>query len=336
MANEKIYEISVLGRTIWSLHSLSNEGTVGNVTEPRTIMLADGTKTDGISGEMLKHVHVENMWALETDKNKFCNMCKTLRAERADGNEEVKKKTNAEEAIEEAIKCELCDIHGFLIQRPPATRESTVEFGWAVGIPEIKRDIHVHARHSVQGVTPDEIKEKRNWEGNRCSASDCKTLESESDLFRVGRRWYCQDHIPTAQMIYHRPTRSGVYAIVSVFQPWRIGLNNVNFNYEVDDEERKSRYQLTLRAYQAMFLRTEGAMTTTRLPHTENFEGVIVVSKTNYPAPVISPLRNDYIDQVKKINTALGGNNFEIIEFSSISEFVEKIEGLISRDPYKI
>jgi CRISPR-associated protein Cst2 len=90
-------------------------------------------------------------------------------------------------------------------------------------------------------------------------------------------------------MVYHRPTRSGRYAIVSVFQPWRIGLNNVTMDY-IKNIDREKRYRLVLKAYQSMFTKTEGAMTSTRLPHTTNFSGIIVVAKNNIPAPVISPL----------------------------------------------
>ena len=75
---EKIYEFSIIGRIRIDAHSLNNEGTVGNVTEPRTIVLADGSKTDGISGEMLKHMHMRNMWALAEDKNILCDACKNL------------------------------------------------------------------------------------------------------------------------------------------------------------------------------------------------------------------------------------------------------------------
>jgi hypothetical protein len=52
-----VFEIAILARVKWDLHSLNNEGTIGNVTEPRTIVLWNGTKTDGVSGEMMKHIH---------------------------------------------------------------------------------------------------------------------------------------------------------------------------------------------------------------------------------------------------------------------------------------
>jgi CRISPR-associated protein Cst2 len=343
MAKE-VYEIAILGKATWNLHSLSNEGTVGNVTEPRTVVLADGRKTDGISGEMLKHIHAMGMWTLESDKNKFCVECKHLGPERANKNPNAKGKP--ERVIERAIgDCTLCDVHGFLAQTGPTARESTVEFGWAIGIPQAFRDIHVHARHTTGEAYIQDSKDEGKWvDENRklnCSMKGCDTNEEESKLYKIKGKWYCETHREeaglTGQMVYHRPTRSGIYAIISVFQPWRIGLNNVNFNYDVNkDSERKSRYQLALKAYQAMFLRTEGAMTTTRLPHTENFEGVIVVSRVNYPAPVISPLKDDYAQEIERIKTSIGDNKIEVKNFTSLAEYVQKINELIDDVPYKV
>lgn len=339
MAN--VYEIAILGRATWNLHSLSNEGTVGNVTEPRTVVLADGRKTDGISGEMLKHIHAEKMWELENVKTNFCVACKQFKPEKADENKDVRGKDKPEEAVKEALNCELCDIHGFLVQKPTVARSSLIEFGWALGIPQVFRDIHTHARHSVreQFVPIEEEKDIANWGSERCFGKNCEVKPEESKLYRVKNKWYCEEHLPikTGQMVYHRPTRSGIYAIISVFQPWRIGLNNVNFNYDVvDDNQRKSRYQLALKAYQAMFMRPEGAMTTTRLPHTENFEGIIVVSKVNYPVPVISPIRDDYTQQIESIRAVIGVDNIEIKKFNSPAEFFQKINDLLTENPYKV
>ncbi|MHA1578291.1 MAG: DevR family CRISPR-associated autoregulator [Candidatus Freyarchaeota archaeon] len=302
----KVYEVSILGRATWNLHSLNNEGTVGNVTEPRTVILADGTKTDGISGEMLKHIHAVKMWELEKDKGKLCEACRVLEPSRIDRvfqtmKKDERKKYTFEKATEKAIKeCSMCDIQGFLVQTPTGSRTSTVEFGWALGIPKVYRDIHVHARHAL---------------GEKARGGS----EEEPE---------------TTQMVYHRPTRSGTYAIVSLFQPWRIGLNNVSLEYNIDVEERKRRFKLALKAYQAMFLRMDGAMTTTRLPHTEGFEGIIVVSSDNFPAPVISPLRNDYKEVVDSLKKQL--NSLEIIEFNSLSDFVAGIKEISESDLYAI
>jgi len=305
---DEIYEIALLARVTWNLHSLNNEGTVGNVTEPRTVILASGVKTDGISGEMLKHIHVTKMW--EMADGGLCEACKILEPSRADRCADVRASKDTGKAVKTALgNCRICDVHGFLVQKPTVARASTVEFGWALGIPEVYRDIHTHARHAVGEKR---AKRKRKAEGE-------KVEEEEKE---------------TTQMVYHRPTRSGIYAIISVFQPWRIGLNNVTYQYDVPDNERIKRFQLAMRAYQAMFLRTDGAMTTTRLPHTEKFEGIIVVSAPRMPVPVVSPITDDYIDQVQEI--ASQRDSIEILRFDSLSTFLKETDKLAGRPIYKL
>ncbi|MGB9714985.1 MAG: DevR family CRISPR-associated autoregulator [Thermodesulfovibrionales bacterium] len=304
-----IFEIAILGRVTWNLHSLNNEGTVGNVTEPRTVVLASGEKTDGISGEMLKHIHSYNVWLLQEDKSQFCAACQKFHPQKADLNPMVSgNKLNEAKAMSEAIKsCALCDLHGFLVQRPTIARPSTVEFGWALGLPEkTHRDIHLHARHSMVGRTKE---------------------ESEAEEEKV-------EGAVTAQMIYHRPTRSGIYAIVSVFQPWRIGLNEVDYSYAIDDAGRKNRYQLALNAYKATFVRTDGAMTSTRLPHIEAIEGIVVISETNFPAPAISPIRDDYITEIDKIVEKQKGLSTQ--KFANLAELCLIMDGLSTKDIYKL
>lgn len=310
-----IYEIAILGRAIWQLHSLNNEGTVGNVTEPRSIRIIDpNTKkavtTDGISGEMLKHIHTEIMWALD-DKSNLCDACKVLNPEKFNFAIKAKKVNvkDVEDAIKQALEtCDICDLHGFLIEKPTASRKSTIEFGWALGIPEIYRDIHTHARHAL---------------GEKGKVN--KNQENEEESI-------------STQMVYHRPTRSGIYAIISVFQPWRIGLNEARhdkYTYDADNGIRERRYQLALRAYQILFTRPEGAMTTTRLPHVEDFSGVIVYSIRPMPVPIVSPLMDSYITEIKNIAESLD-KSLEVIEFNSIADFATKIGELAKKKPYKM
>ncbi len=323
---KSIYEIAILGRAVWQLHSLNNEGTVGNVTEPRSVRIIDpNTKkavtTDGISGEMLKHIHTKFMWIL-SDKNNLCDACKMLNPEKFNFAVKTKKinVNGAEDALEKALQaCDICDVHGFLLEKPTVSRKSTIEFGWALGIPKVYRDIHTHARHA-----PGERKSKGggDQEGEETGTS--------------------------TQMVYHRPTRSGIYAIVSLFQPWRIGLNEARqdkYTYDANDDARKRRYKIALKAYQLLFSRPEGAMTTTRLPHVEDFEGVIVYSIKPVPVPVISPLRENYMEEIEtiacKFNESLAKNSnsgeiIRVVGFGSLAEFIEKINELINKDPYRI
>lgn len=131
-------------------------------------------------------------------------------------------------------------------------------------------------------------------------------------------------------MIYHRPTRSGIYGVVSVFQPWRLALNDVTLTY-TNNVDRDTRFKLAIQAYTAMFLRTEGAMTTTRLPHTEAFTGVVIYTSYNFPVPVISPLKEGYTGEVKSIAGQIGAN---VKDFNSMDEFVGIMKDLEGMGPW--
>lgn len=312
-----IFEIGFLARVTWNLHSLNNEGTIGNITEPRTIVLANGAKTDGISGEMLKHIHAYYVWLLEEDKSHFCEACQKFHPQKAERNTLINRRDSPEKAMEKAISsCVLCDLHGFLIQRPTISRSSTVEFGWALGIPDkTHRAIHLHARHAMESRPAEESK----------SLEEAKEMENEE---------ISKEKETTAQMIYHRPTRSGVYALVSVFQPWRIGLNEINYKYVIDEEERKLRYQLGLNAYRASFIRTDGAMVSTRLPHAEKIEGVIVVSEKNFPVPVLSPMSETYIDTLEDLTKQT--DSLTIRKFSSLSQLNFLLDELKDKEIFKL
>jgi len=311
MPDNNLFEVAIAARATWNLHSLNNEGTVGNVTEPRTVVLAGGDKTDGVSGEMLKHIHAYYLWMLESDKSKFCPACRKLHPQKADENPDVTRVRDGAEAMSIAIKtCEMDDVHGFLVQRPTISRSSTIEFGWIVGIPEsTNRDIHIHARH---------------WMGGRDEQTQANQSEEGQEQ---------QTREVSAQMIYHRPTRSGVYAIVSVFQPWRIGLNETNYSYVIDQEERKRRSALALNAYKATFMHPEGAMDSTRLPHIEGFEGAVIISEKNFPAPALSPLAADFIDRIEALANRVG---LKVRTFSNLDVFCTIMDELGVYTPWTL
>jgi len=306
--NNSVFEIGIMARVTWDLHSLNNEGNVGNVTEPRTVVLASGEKSDGISGEMLKHIHSYNIWLSEADKSSFCPACAHLQPQRADlpdYRKTLKGNSNTEIMDIAIANCVLCDLHGFLVQEPPINRRSTIEFGWVVGLPDQQyRDIHLHARHSM---------EERRARGK---SNENKMAEGE------------QESEVSAQMIYHRPTRSGVYALVSLFQPWRIGLNEINYEY-IKKIDKQYRYTLALKAYKAIFMHTDGAMTSTRLPHLEGIEGVIVISNSNCPVPLISPLKKNYREELK--NVSQNQNYIELQEFNNLNDVLSILDRIMSR-----
>ena len=303
-----VFEIAILARAVWDLHSLNNEGTVGNVTEPRTVILANGSKSDGVSGEMLKHHHAFNVWLVANDKSIFCEPCQTLRPQRADALGKLAKKQGEEAAILERLLkgCALCDLHGFLKTAEAIPRHSTVEFGWAVALPDsFQRDVHTHARHEVEGRVRHQSESGQREEGEQDSA----------------------------QMVYHRPTRSGTYAIVTVFAPWRIGLNEITYRY-VEGVDRKARYQLALDAYKAMFARAEGAMTSTRLPHVEDIDGAVAISTSNFPVPLPSPLSDSYIERLESMKEHCDG--LEVHRFEGLDGLYRILQQLKDRELFSL
>jgi CRISPR-associated protein Cst2 len=311
-----VFEIAILARVKWNLHSLNNEGTIGNVTEPRTIALWDGTKTDGVSGEMMKHIHAYWTWLqAKTRSLSLCPACQSFRPQRADAAPQGLNPNDNAQAMSTAItRCVLCDLHGFLVQRPTIHRQSVVEFGWVVGVPgKFNRDIHVHARHAVAE------------RGQEEEASEEQTQEQAAE--REGRTEVA------AQMLYHRPTRSGVYALVTLFQPWRIGLNEVNYTYALDSNERTRRYQLALTAYEWTLKRPDGAMTTTRFPHIEGIEGIVLISRLAVPVPMLSPLREDYREKLKTLAEKQG---IEFKEFNDLDELVNILSKLQESTPFRM
>jgi CRISPR-associated protein Cst2 len=295
---DKVYEIGLVLRAEIEAHSLNNEGTVGNVTEPRSIALADGTITDGISGEMLKHMHARAFWAIGT-KESFCGSCQQFSPMKAsanpDVNEAVKQKKPLSDVLGIAIQCPLCDTHGFLIEEAALSRKSLVEFGWALALPDqYHRTIQTHSRVAAGEKTKEEA----------------------------------------VQMLYDRPTRSGTYAVISLFQPWRIGFNDIVCKYTVNGtDERKKRFERVIDAYKAMFTRIEGAMTTTRLPHVLGCSGAIIVSKKPTPVCIISPLQEKFMDDIRKIAQK---ENLEVHEFKSLAELLEKLDALKNYVPFTI
>lgn len=324
---QQIYDLAIVGRATWDLHSLNNEGSIGNVTEPRTVMLADGAKSDGVSGEMLKHVHVSAFWQIGREELPLCENCRKLEPNKANKEPTITAISGSLDALTTAIRqCALCDLHGFLVEKPTINRASCIEFGWAVGLPgHNHRDLHLHARHAVG----ERAKPSKADQGATAQPPD--NDQNAAEQAQEG-----PEAAGTSQMVYNRPTRSGQYAVVSVLSPWRIGLEHFEYKYVIDEDERKRRYQHALRAYQAMFWRPEGAMTTTRLPHVEGFSGAVVISTTNLPAPVVSGLADDYLEQLDGLVDSIG-EGLEVRRFGNVAEFVLTLTDLAdTARPYTI
>jgi len=320
-----VFEVGILARLTIDAHSLSNEGAVGNVTEPRTVLLADGTPTDGISGEMLKHMHVRAFWNRAT-KEQLCQPCSRLSPMKASESPKVsevikeyaakskprnrgtsqRKNVAKEERIEsfnriltEALQCAICDTHGFLIEDVALSRKSALEFGWALAVPKkMFRDIHTHSR---------------------VASGEKAQVPGEEQV--------------AEQMVYHRPTRSGVYGFITLYQPWRIGLNEIRYEYVIEEEERLQRHGMVVDAYGDMLGRLEGAMTTTRLPHQAECAGVILTSTQRRPVALVSPLLEDYATRASEIASKRG---FKATTFDSFTALLDGLDAVKKAEPLRI
>jgi CRISPR-associated protein Cst2 len=142
----------------------------------------------------------------------------------------------------------------------------------------------------------------------------------------------------TSQPIFHRPASSGVYASVANFELARIGFNDVSQTYAIEEEERLKRHRTFLRSVLHTYVEPAGAMRNTQNPHILNFEGVVTASYGVLPAPTISPLADDYKEQVQAVAKALDADGkLAVHPFNNTAEFAAIMQQIIQETkPYKL
>lgn len=304
-----VYSLSISGRLTLELHSLNNEGGEGNQTMTRTVAVVDTEgnvhKVNAISGDMFKHIQAEHFYFLARERQlPLCNGCKTFRSDRILGDTEFTKNLDKtdQEVIDALLKrCALDDTEGTLIAQGARSipRKSVAEFGWVVGVPDrVRTESYFHVRYAQERGGDQEV----------------------------------------SQPIFHRPASSGVYAAVATFELARIGFNDISQTYAISEEERLSRYESFLQSVLHTFVEPSGAMRGTQNPHIYNFEGVVTVSYGILPAPTISPLVDDYRDQVGRVAKALdAGQQIEVHPFDDMAAFAGVMTELIrSTRPYRL
>ena len=76
----------------------------------------------------------------------------------------------------------------------------------------------------------------------------------------------------------------------------------------------------------------------TQNPHILDFSGVVTVSHGVLPAPTISPLNENYVEQVKAISASLSdGGKLEVHEFNGMAEFAGVMKDLVEGTrPYEL
>lgn len=317
--NEKqaVYSLSICGRAILDVHSLNNEGGEGNQIATRMVNVVYRDQAGGdyklatvnaISGDMLKHIQAEHLYLLAKGRLPLCQGCRKFSASRVlDDADFMRALPLQDSALIDALlkHCALDDLEGNLIAKGARSvpRKSVAEFGWVVGMPDYTTtDSYFHVRFATErGEQAQETQQ---------------------------------------QAIFHRPASSGVYAVVAGFEVARIGFNDISQQYAISDEEREERYLAFLESILYTFLEPNGAMRGTQNPHIVEFSGTVSVTNQVMPAPVLSPLDQDYRRELARVAGALNDlkpGAIDLYSFDSMGQFAEVMRGIIKTTrPYKM
>jgi CRISPR-associated protein Cst2 len=325
-----VYSLTISARATLDLHSLNNEGGEGNQIQTRMVNVVDENgdlhSVNAISGDMWKHIQAEHLFRVITAGSSvpLCAGCRAFDANRINADPEFQallrgrdKKMSDVDLLDELLRrCGMDDIEGNLITvgNRSLPRKSVIEFGWAVGVPnQVTTESYFHVKYA-----------RERDESSRASARD--------DTENQGAN--------TGQAIFHRPTSSGVYAIVAAVELARIGFNDISQRYPIPDEQRLVRHQLLLESLLYTFLDPRGAMRSVQYPHLVNFEGVIAISTSATPAPTVSPLKANYRDEIVRVQQALEPlrpNAISLLPFETLGEFSEHMTALIQESkPYRL
>lgn len=324
--NKKIASLSISGEMTLNLHSLNNEGGEGNQIITRQVTIVDKNgethTVNAISGDMFKHIHAVHLAQLAKEKGlPLSKYAEKLNPNRISGeeigsytkNNVAKANGTSGDVVTAMIDiCTVCDTHGILItdkvgenkNSSNTPRKSTVEFGWTVGI---------------SGKTSTE------------SYLHTKLVADASGVRGAGSN--------EGQNIFHRPANHGVYAFVCSIDVYRIGFNDIDRTYPIDDKARIARYKALVQSLLSSFINPKGAMTSTQKPHITGFKGVVSVSNKLTPAPTISALNEDYQSEIKKIANSINkieGNAITLQNFEGLGQLSEILVDLMNYEPYKI
>ena len=327
MPGTPVYGISISAQALLNLHSLNNEGSEGNQTQTRIvdILTRDGNgnylpaSVNAISGDMFKHmlaVHLHRITS--TGGLDLCAACQRFDANRIAADPDFREWLKTEkptqvQVLDHLIEvCAMDDLLGNLITEGNLStpRKSTAEFGWIVALPEhVRTNDYFHVKY-----VPDRREKPTDKD------------EREGNL---------------GQTIFHRPASSGVYAMVCHLETCRIGYNDVTQAYVIDQQRREARYRALLESLLYAFIEPGGAMRNTQLPHIVEVSGAVTVSYGVLPAPALSPLSPDYIEELEgiavQLNALHGDGAVAVYPFENMAGLTEIMRGLIeSTSPYTL
>jgi CRISPR-associated protein Cst2 len=322
MSAQNVYSLSLSARATLDLHSLNNEGGEGNQIQTRMVDIVAGDgklyNVNAISGDMFKHIQAEHLYHVARNGNglPLCAACQVFDANRISADAafmaQIADKSDAE-AIDLMLKaCTLDDLEGNLItgEGRSTPRKSVVEFGWVVGVPEMTTtDSYFHVKYARdRGIETEEGEEAR---------------QANLD-----------------QRIFHRPASSGVYAVVNHYEIARIGYNDIAQRYVLDEEARAARYRALLESVLYTFVQPKGAMRAAQMPHIVAFEGVLSYTTAVLPAPTVSPINGDYVEEIEGVAQALNGLHPDTVitrPFDSLAGFASIVREMVeTTSPYAL
>src|SRR5581483_6001873 len=306
-----ISSLTLNARLTLNLHNLNNEGTEGNQQQTRMVHIldADGNRTvvNGISGDMFKHILVEHLIPLLQEAGQALSPGASVHdADRINANNpafvafaENRNTTESEIMTRMLTDCSVTDLAGALVTRGRAVgRKSVAEIGWVVGLPDNTRtEQYFHVKYAPEG---------------RGAAAGGETVAGQ-------------------QAIFHRPASSGQYAFICNLDLWRIGLNDITREVVIAPADRLARGRALIQALAATLLKPAGAQRNTQNPHIMACEGVIATSNNSLPAPTVSPLAQNYRDQIVAAAAAcnrLRPGTVELYPFDTLGAAVEQLAGL--------
>jgi CRISPR-associated protein Cst2 len=294
MITQTIGSLAISAEAIIDLHALNNEGGEGNQIQTRMVEVVFRDPETGaprvesvnaISGDMFKHIQAEHLYHLAQGDTTLplCAGCARFNANRISIDEsfrefinpgDKKAAPNAVQVLDRLLaSCVIDDIEGNLITegKQSTPRKSVVEFGWVVGRPDVTRTgQYFHVKYN-----PEQRAQEADRSGNQ------------------------------GQAIFYRPASSGVYALVCHLEPGRIGYNDISQRYAIDEAQQRTRHTALLRSLLHTFVRPSGAMRSAQLPHLVDLRGVVTWSGDVTPAPTVSALNPDFVEQCARITNAL-------------------------------
>ena len=311
-----IYSLSLCARVVLNLHNLNSEGTEGNQQQTRMVHIVDkdGHRhiVNAISGDMFKHIFVEHLTPLlEAAGQQLSSGARTLNPDRITVDKEfkdaIKGKKLGSLIQEEMLKrCAVTDIAGTLLTEGNAVpRKSCAEFGWVVGLPEKNvSEQYFHVKY-----------------------------EADSRAKSAGQDDKGEGTVSGRQAIFHRPANSGVYALICHLELSRVGVNDITRQVAIEESDRKVRRKATIQALMATLVKPAGAQRNTQNPHIVDCQGIVTTSASHLPAPTVSPLANEYREQMESITETLNRLAPEAIgsrRFGSLADGVRVLQEIAS------